>query len=119
MTAATASCMLRSISQPVPWIVRDSRAETLATALENGDVSAAALQSYESRWRDLMASEITRGYQLRRVIEQLPDAVVEQMHWLLRVPGLRRLITSAAMPYDWHSGPMLRFVDRLARYAVR
>ena len=96
----------------------DAAADTLDAALESGDVSAAALQPYERRWRNLMASEITRGYQLRRVIEQLPDAVLEQMHWLLRVPGLRRLITSAAMPFDWHSGPLLRFVDRLSRHAV-
>lgn len=97
----------------------DAAAETLAAALEAGDVSASALEPYENRWRELMASEITRGYQLRRVIEQLPDAVVEQMHRLLRVPGLRRLLTSAAMPFDWHSGPLLRFVDRLSRLAVR
>ena len=97
----------------------DAAAECLANALALGDVSARALGAYEQRWRGLMAPEILRGYQLRRVIEQLPDAVIEQMHRLLRVPGLRRLLTSAAMPFDWHSGPLLRFVDRLSRHAVR
>ncbi len=94
----------------------DAAAETLAEALATGDLTARGLAPYEQRWRRLMASEIALGYQLRRVIEQLPDAVVEQMHRLLRMPGLRRILLSAAMPFDWHAGALLRFVDRLQRH---
>jgi len=94
----------------------DAAAETLAEALANGGLTAQELAPYEQRWRHLMASEIALGYQLRRVIEQLPDAVIEQMHRLLRMPGLRRILLSAAMPFDWHAGALLRFVDRLQHH---
>ena len=95
----------------------DAAAETLAEALERDEAGEAALLPYEARWQALMASEIRRGYQLRRLVERLPDAGVEQMHRLLRLPGLQRAVASMAAPFDWHSGPLLRFVDRLQRYA--
>lgn len=95
----------------------DAAADTLAEALERGRVDEAALLPYEARWRGLMASEIRRGYQLRRLLEGLPDAGVEQMHRLLRLPGLQRAAVSMAAPFDWHSGPLLRFMDKLQRYA--
>jgi hypothetical protein len=63
----------------------------------------------------LLDAEIKQGAALRGLIEQLPDALVEQMHRLLGVPGLRRLLVRAAPSFDWHSGPLTSFLTRLQR----
>jgi digeranylgeranylglycerophospholipid reductase len=93
----------------------DLAAPVLADAIEAGDVSAARLSSYERQWRDLLDAEIRQGAMLRGLIEQLPDALVEQMHRLLGVPVLRRLLVRAAPSFDWHSGPLMSFLARLQR----
>ena len=86
-------------------------------ALMRGDATTAALQPYETQWRQLMEPEIRRGYLLRRLGEQLPETVVEQLHRLLRIPALRRIFVSARPSYDWHSAGLLRVLDRFQRYS--
>ena len=85
-------------------------------ALALGDVSAAGLQPYDVRWRGLMESEIRWGSRLRGLCERLPDPVVERLHWLLRVPALRRALLSTRATFDWHSVPLLRALDHFQRY---
>ena len=70
---------------------------------------------YEKRWKDIMASEIANGYNLRKLTEQLPDSMLEKMHRLLRIPGVKKILTSGSMPFDWHSGPLTKFVNLLSR----
>jgi digeranylgeranylglycerophospholipid reductase len=91
----------------------DLAAPVLADAIEAGDLSAVRLSAYERQWRDLLDAEIRQGVALRGLIEKLPDALVEQMHRLLSVPGLRRLLVRAAPSFDWHSGPLTRFLAKL------
>ena len=97
-------------------LAADEAASVLATALENGDTTATSLAPYERRWRALLEREIQDGYLLRRLIEQLPDSIVEQMHRLLTVPGLRRFLVGSAPSFDWHSGPLATVLARLRRY---
>ena len=75
-----------------------------------------SLRSYEGLWRRTMASEIRWGYRLRRLREQLPEAAVEQLHRLLRIPGLRHALVAASPSFDWHSRPLLRVLDMFQRY---
>ena len=96
----------------------EAAADVLADALERGDLTAAALAPYDQRWRALMETEIRQGYALRRVLEQLPDAVVENLHRVLSVPGLKRLISSTAT-FDWHSGPLTKLLARLQHHDTR
>jgi flavin-dependent dehydrogenase len=93
----------------------DFAAPVLAAAIEDGDLSAARLAPYENQWRDLLESEIKQGEALRGLLEQLPDGLVEQMHRLLGVPGLRRLLVRSAPSFDWHSGPLTAFLAKLQR----
>jgi digeranylgeranylglycerophospholipid reductase len=93
----------------------DLAAPVLASAIEAGDLSAVRLATYENRWRDLLEAEIKQGEALRSLIEQLPDRLVEQMHRLLGVPGLRRLLVRSAPSFDWHSGPLTAFLTTLQR----
>ncbi len=93
----------------------DAAAETLVVALEAGDLSARGLQPYEHRWRAALVPEIRQGYALRRLIEQLPDSVVESCHRLLGVPGLKRLLLAAAPNFDWHSKSLTNFLTHLRR----
>ena len=95
----------------------DIAGEVIHEALLNGDATVAALQPYETEWRKLMEPEIRRGYLLRRLGEQLPETVVEQLHRLLRIPALRRIFVSARPSYDWHSAGLLRVLDRLQHHS--
>ena len=94
----------------------DLAASTLAEALEAGDVTAAGLAPYEERWRAVLGSEIRQGMRLRRLIEQLPESAIEQLHRLLGVPVLRRVLVSAAPSLDWHSSKLTRVLERLDRH---
>ena len=92
----------------------EAAAAAIDDALRLGDVTARGLQPYEATWRAMLEAEIRRGYLLRRVCEQLPDAVVEQLHRLLRLPILHRLLLSAApSSFDWHSSSLLRVLSQL------
>jgi digeranylgeranylglycerophospholipid reductase len=91
----------------------DIAAAVVGDAIRSGDVSAASLMPYERQWRVLLESEIQQGYALRKLIERLPDAVIEHMHRLLNVPVLRRVLVAAAPSFDWHSGPLTRVLARL------
>ena len=97
-------------------LAADEAASALTDALESGDVSAAGLAPYEHRWRALLEQEIRQGYKLRRLVEQLPDSMVDHIHRLLTVPGLRRLLVAAAPPFDWHSGPLTSVLARLKHH---
>ena len=91
-------------------------ARTIAEALEAGDVTAGGLAPYEERWRAAMGPEIRQGLRLRRMLEQLPESAIEQLHRLLGVPGLRRMLVAAAPSLDWHSGKLTRVLERLDRH---
>jgi geranylgeranyl reductase family protein len=93
----------------------DIAATVIGNAIRSGDVSAASLMPYERQWRILLESEIEQGYALRKLIEHLPDTVIEHLHRLLNVPVLRRALVAAAPSFDWHSGPLTRVLARLQR----
>ena len=93
----------------------DIAAAVIGDAVRAGDVSAANLMPYERQWRALLESEIRQGYALRKLVERLPDSVIEHMHRLLNVPVLRRVLVAAAPSFDWHSGPLTRVLVRLQR----
>ena len=88
-------------------------ASTLAEALEAGDVTEGGLAPYEERWRAALAPEIRQGMRLRRLLEQLPESAIEHLHRLLGVPGLRRVLVSAAPSLDWHSSKLTQVLERL------
>ncbi len=90
-------------------------ASVLMSALDRGDLSAAGLAAYEKEWRGLMEPEVRAGYALRRMLEQMPDAVVEAIHRLLSVPGFAALLTSSGT-FDWHSGPLTKVLSHFERY---
>jgi digeranylgeranylglycerophospholipid reductase len=94
----------------------DAAAQSIDEALHAGSVSTRGLQPYEEKWRSLIEPEIRQGFLLRRLIEQLPDSVIEQLQYLLRAPILRRLLVSAAPKFDWHSGPLIRVLARLEKH---
>ena len=91
-------------------------ASTLAEALAAGDVTEAGLAPYEERWRAALGPEIRQGMRLRRLVEQLPESAIEQLHRLLGVPVLRRVLVSAAPSLDWHSSQLTRVLERLDRH---
>ena len=97
----------------------DVASEVLGDALLAGDVSAARLQPYERRWRALLEQEIRQGYALRRILEQMPEPVVEHLHRMLNIPGLRNILLRSAASFDWHSGPLTNLLARLQKQTER
>lgn len=93
----------------------DMAATTLNAALVGGDTSSAYLSGYEAAWRKVLAPEIYQGAALRSVLEQLPDGIIENMHKLLSLPGLRRVLLAAGPSFDWHSGPLTRLLALIKR----
>ena len=95
----------------------DIAAQSVHDAMPLGDVSEAALRSYDARWRSIIGPEVSRGYRLRQLCEQLPEGIVEHLHRLLRIPVLRRIFTAAAPPFDWHSASLSQVLERFQRHA--
>ena len=95
----------------------DIAAGVLNAAIDRGLADAAALSPYDAQWRKVLETEIRQGFQLRRIGEQFPETVIEQLHRLMRVPVLRNLFISTKPHYDWHSTGLLQILDRFRRYA--
>jgi len=78
-------------------------AETLAGALARNGLSAEGLQSYESRWRELIEPEIQAGLWLRRRLGGAGGLLLGGLMSLGRIPGVMGWIESHA-DFDWHRG---------------
>lgn len=88
-------------------------AATLDDALRRDDLSAAALSSYESAWRNLLGPELDTGRELRDVFQTMSDARLAALMWIGRMAPLMDLIRDRA-DFDWHR-PLL---EELAEHRV-
>ena len=71
-------------------------AETLAAAFASGDLSAAALAGYESRWRKRLGPELRWQLVLRRIAKHLTDDDIDRLFALARTDGLIPLVRRTA-----------------------
>lgn len=70
--------------------------ETLAAALEGGDVSAAALSAYQTQWRKRLGPELRWQLVLRRIAQRLTDDDIDGLFALARTDGLMPLLRRTA-----------------------
>ena len=80
-------------------------AETLATALSGGNLSANALAPYERAWRALLGEELDTAYGARRIFEMLGDRQIDYLVRMMSSNGLAsRIFDRPDSSFDWHGG---------------
>jgi len=82
----------------------DIAADVLGQAMERGDLSARALSLFQRRWKKKLGAELRGGSWGRAVFERLNDKQLDRAFEIVGRPGrLRRLLSSEAISFDWHS----------------
>ncbi|HEX4914457.1 MAG TPA: NAD(P)/FAD-dependent oxidoreductase [Vicinamibacterales bacterium] len=71
-------------------------AEVLASRLAAGDLSAAAMREYETRWRDRFQSEFTAQSALRFVAQRMRDSDIDALFTLALTDGILPLVRQKA-----------------------
>ena len=71
-------------------------AEVLASRLAAGDLSAAAMREYETRWRDRFQSEFTAQLALRFVAQRMRDTDIDALFTLALTDGILPLVRQKA-----------------------
>ncbi len=93
----------------------DIAAETLHQALEDGDLSAKRLASYERGWKKKLGRELKVGYWVRKLFERLSDRQIDRIFEIVKAGGIdQALLKAEDLSFDWHS----RTILRLLRYQV-
>jgi flavin-dependent dehydrogenase len=71
-------------------------ADVADEALRCGDVSAAALRPYETRWRRRLAAEFQAQWLLRRIAEQMSDKQIDALFDLALTDGVMPIVQRTA-----------------------
>jgi geranylgeranyl reductase family protein len=71
-------------------------AEVLASRLATGDLSAAAMREYETRWRERFQSEFTAQLALRFVAQRMRDTDIDALFTLALTDGILPLVRQKA-----------------------
>jgi digeranylgeranylglycerophospholipid reductase len=94
-------------------------AETLHNAILAGNLSAPNLFNYEREWRNLLGSELKRGYFTRRLYERLSNPQLETILSGIRSSGLSdSLLQDESVSFDWHGGLMLKVLEHSLKRMV-
>lgn len=102
-------------------ICADLAADVLHQGLARDDLSEGLLANYERLWRLKLGQELRRGYLIRKVCEQFPDDLVEQIIRTTESSSIKRLLLSKAPnSFDWHSESLLALLkDEMIRLLRR
>ncbi|MDP2931048.1 MAG: NAD(P)/FAD-dependent oxidoreductase [Chloroflexota bacterium] len=91
----------------------DIAADSLHRALENDDLSARSLASYERAWQKRLGWELKMGYWARRFYERLSDAQVNRLFDIIMRQGIDvALLKAEELSFDWHGRVILRLIRR-------
>ena len=93
----------------------DIAANTLHRALENNDLSAKSLASYERQWRKKLGWELRIGYWARKFYERLSDRQIARMFDVIESNGIdEALLKAEDLSFDWHGEAVLRLLGHRA-----
>jgi len=91
----------------------DIAANTLQGALENGDLSAKGLASYERQWRRMLGRELKIGYYARKFYERLSNRHIDRMFEIIKSNGIdEALLKAEDLSFDWHGEAVLRLLGQ-------
>jgi len=89
----------------------DIAASNLHRALENNDLSAKSLASYERDWKRKLGRELKICYWARKFFERLNDRQIDRVFDIIKSNGIdEALLKASDLSYDWHSEVILRLV---------
>ena len=90
-------------------------ADTLHQGLQNGDLSAKRLASYEQSWKKKLKQELKIGYRARKLFEHLSDRQIDRIFDVIKSSGIDKdLLRADDITFDWHS----KAVSRLMGYKM-
>jgi len=93
----------------------DIAAESLDRALQEGDLSARNLASYEKSWRNRLGREVRIGHWARKFYEFLSDAQIERLFDITIEEGIaEKLLGEGDISFDWHGRAVLRLLGQKA-----
>jgi len=93
----------------------DIAANNLHLALENDDLSAKGLVSYERGWRKRLGRELRIGYWARKFYERLSDRQIDRLFDIIKSNGIdEALLKADDLSFDWHRKVVLRLIKYLA-----
>jgi digeranylgeranylglycerophospholipid reductase len=79
-------------------------ADILHQALEDNDLSAKRLASYERAWQRKLGGELRTGYWARRFFERLNDRQIDRLFQIIKTSGIdEALLKAKDISFDWHS----------------
>lgn len=89
----------------------DIAANNLHRALENDDLSARNLASYEREWKKKLGGELKIGYYARKFYEHLSDRQVDKVFDIIKSNGIdEALLKTDDLSFDWHGEVILRLL---------
>jgi len=89
----------------------DIAANNLHRALENDDLSARNLASYEREWKKKLRRELKIGYYARKFYEHLSDRQVDRIFAIIKSNGIdEALLKADDLSFDWHGEVILRLL---------
>jgi geranylgeranyl reductase family protein len=90
-------------------------AKVLHQALEDNDLSARRLSSYERAWRKKLGGEIRTGYWARKLFERLNERQIDRLFKIIKASGIdEALLKAEDLSFDWHS----RTIKSLLKYQI-
>ena len=93
----------------------DIAANTLNRALQNDDLSAKGLASYERQWRRKLGQELKIGYYARKFCERLSDRHINRIFDIIISNGIDdTLLKAEDLSFDWHGKAVLRLMGHRA-----
>lgn len=89
----------------------DIAADNLHRALDNDDLSAKNLASYEREWKKKLGRELKIGYYARKLYEHMSDKRIDRIFDIIKSNGIdEALLKADDLSFDWHGEVVLRLL---------
>ncbi len=89
----------------------DIAADNLYRALDDNDLSARNLASYEREWKKKLGRELKIGYYARKFYERLSDKQIDRIFNIIKSNGIdETLLKADDLSFDWHGEVILRLL---------
>jgi flavin-dependent dehydrogenase len=93
----------------------------LHRALDDNDLSAKNLASYEREWKKKLGRDLKIGYYARKLYEHLSDTRINRIFDIIKSNGIdEALLKADDLSFDWHGEVILRLLGhRVLSEAVK
>jgi geranylgeranyl reductase family protein len=89
----------------------DIAASNLHRALDDNDLSAKNLASYEREWKKKLGRDLKIGYYARKLYEHLSDTRINRIFDIIKSNGIdEALLKADDLSFDWHGEVILRLL---------